>query len=253
MSSFLLELLSPRKFRSTGYMIPGRSKLLVEIGGILSFVTPKTNSLAILAGLHEPKTVNWFKVASGDVVVDVGAHIGRYSLLAARWASKVVSIEPEPSNFSELLDNIRLNKFTNVIALRVALSDAPGMRTFYLASGGDTGTSSIEPEWSWRLDTSRQRKTIQVKSETLDRVIASLGLNKIDWLKIDVESHELAVLHGSRITLAMTKHLILEVAEGNEATCREIVRAAGFSLVSIDEGKKEEGIRASSNWLLARA
>src|SRR5712692_565800 len=98
-ASFLFEFLAPSKFKSTGYMIPGKSRLIVEVGGVFFFVTAKTDSLALLSGLHEPRTVNWFRVESGDVVVDGGAHIGRYSLLAAKCASKVISIKPEPSNF----------------------------------------------------------------------------------------------------------------------------------------------------------
>jgi FkbM family methyltransferase len=240
-------------FKSTGFMIPGKSRLIVRAGGALWFVEPKTNSLAILAGLHEPRTIGWFKVEPNDVVVDVGAHIGRYSLIAARMASRVVSIEPEDSNFKMLVDNIRLNGFSNISPLQLALSDSPGNRLFYIATGGDTGTHSVEPEWRRMLDTKRRRKSITVRCETLDRVVISLGLARIDWLKIDVEGHEIEVLKGSTATLSITRNLILEVAEGNEDACRKQLGKAGMRLVSIDQGRKERGIRASSNWLLTRA
>src|SRR5438445_13762141 len=120
--SVLLYLLAPARFRSVGYLIPGRSKLTVTIGGVHANVRPGTTDLAIFATAHEPRTSSWFRVKPGDVVVDVGAHIGRYTLMAARYASRVVAVEPEPSNFFALLSNIRFNSYSNVTALCVALS-----------------------------------------------------------------------------------------------------------------------------------
>ncbi len=250
-SSFILVVMSRGKFKSTGHLIPGRARLRVATAGVLAEVTPGNNSLALFAGVHEPKTTAWFEVKSGEVVVDVGAHIGRYSLIAAKRASKVVSVEPDPSNFAMLEFNIQLNGFSNVTPMWLALSNSPGKRRFYLAGGGDTGTSSLESSWLWRLDTVK-RKEIEVECETLDRLVDSMGLEMINWLKIDVEGHEVAVLQGSHATLARTRRLILEVAERNEMDCRELVQRAGLEIVSVDEGKKEEGVRASSNWLLCR-
>ena len=249
-ASFVMELLLPGKFKSTGYLIPGRSKLRVIFEGIRTDVSPRTNSLAIIAGVHEPKTTTWFRVSQGETVIDVGAHIGRYTLIAAKTASRVISIEPEPTNYALLQNNIKINNFTNITALRVALSNERSLKKFYLAGGGDTGTSSLEQDFSWRLDLGTKRMVVEVETRTLDSVVDSLKISVIDWLKIDVEGHEVHVLEGGGQTLARTRKLILEVAEGNEDACKEFVRHAGFDTVAVEEGKKAAGLRANSNWLL---
>jgi UDP-3-O-acyl-N-acetylglucosamine deacetylase len=110
----------------------------------------------------------------------------------------------------------------------------------------------LESSWSWTLDAGTKRTEVEVECETLDLLFDSLGLNQIDWLKIDVEGHEIPVLEGAKGTLARTRKLILEVAEGNETDCRELMRQAGFEVVAIDQGEKEEGLRPTSNWLLRR-
>lgn len=252
LASFVNVVLMRGRFKSTGHLTPGRSRLKVATAGIIAEVTPGNNSLALLAGVHEPRTTTWFDVKRGDVVLDVGAHIGRYTLIAAKRASRVVSIEPDPSNFAMLESNIRLNNFSNIVPLRLAVSSSPGRRRLFLAGGGDSGTSSLEPSWSWILDTGLERRHIEVECETLDLLVSSLGVEHIDWLKIDVEGHEIDVLEGAKATLARTGKIILEVAEGNEAVCTELVTRAGFNLAAMDQGLKEEGLRASSNWLLSR-
>jgi len=252
LASFVMVALIRGRFKSTGHLTPGSSRLRVATAGVLADVTPGNNSLALLAGVHEPKTTTWFNVKPGEVVVDVGAHIGRYTLIAAKHASRVVSVEPDPSNFAMLISNVKLNHFGNVTPLQLAVSNNPGRRLFFLAGRGDTGTSSLESGWSWTLDAGVKRREVEVECETLDRLVVSLGLERIDWLKIDVEGHEIAVLEGAKTALARTGRLILEVAEGNETACGELVSQAGFELVSIDRGKKEYELRASSNWLLYR-
>ncbi len=249
--SFVMVAVARQRFKSTGHLTPGSSKLRVATAGVLADIAPGNNSLALLAGVHEPKTTTWFDPKPGEVVVDIGAHIGRYTLIAAKHRSRVISIEPDPSNFAMLKSNIRLNRFWNVVPLQMAVSDSSGKRPFFLAGGGDTGTSSLEPDWFWTLDEGVRRK-VEVECETLDRLVARLDLERIDWLKIDVEGHEIPVLEGAKQALGRTKRLILEVTEGNEPVCRDLVRQAGFGTVSIDVREKEKGIRASRNWFLHR-
>ena len=243
--SILLYLLAPARFRSVGYLIPGRSKLTVTIGGVHANVRPGTTDLAIFATAHEPRTSSWFKVKPGDVVVDVGAHIGRYTLMAARYASRVVAVEPEPSNFSALLSNIRFNSYSNVIALCVALSDQNRKLPLHVAALGNMGSSSLEPESNGQ-GTDWIRGTVDVQCDTLDNIVARLNLESIDWLKIDVERHEIPVLEGAQETLARAKNVILEVSRGNEASCSKLMERAGLDYRSIDVGTR------SSNWFLTR-
>ena len=243
--SILLYLLAPARFRSVGYLIPGHSKLTVTIGGVHANVRPGTTDLAILATAHEPRTSSWFQVKPGDVVVDVGAHIGRYTLMAARYASRVVAVEPEPSNYSALLSNIRFNSYSNVTALCVALSDQNRKLPLHVAALGNMGSSSLEPE-SIGQGTESKRGTVEVQCDTLDSIVARLNLESIDWLKIDVERHEIPMLEGAQETLAKARNVILEVSRGNEAACIKLMKRAGLDYTSIDVGVR------SSNWFLTR-
>src|SRR3989475_11357916 len=74
--SVLLYLLAPARFRSVGYLIPGHSKLTVTIGGVHANVRTGNTELANFSTAHEPRTLSWFMVNQGAVVVDVDAHIG---------------------------------------------------------------------------------------------------------------------------------------------------------------------------------
>ena len=245
--SLLAKILAPARFGAVGLLIPGRGKLTIAVGGVFAHVRPGTNDLDLLAPSYEPQTAAWIRVKTGDFVIDVGAHIGRYTLFAAKRAARVVAIEPDPSNFSLLQANIQLNNLKNVTALNWALSSSRGRRRLYLADRENTGTSSLEAKWVSAPLNRGPKNSVEVECVTLDHLVESLGLETIDWLKIDVEGHEVAVLEGAPHALRCARHLILEVAEGNEDACRNLVRQAGLQLVAIEWGAP------TSNWFLVRS
>ncbi len=240
------KVLVPGWYTSVGAAIPGRSVLTVSALGVWVQVRPRTNDIDLFVH-HEPLTASWFQVRPGDVVVDVGAHIGRYTLPAARFASRVISLEPDPENFALLEANVRLNGFRNVTLLRIAASDRAGSSSLQRATGPNRGTSSLRPPEDEPGDSTRIGETVTVLCDTLDHILEPFGLDRIDWLKIDVEGHERQVLAGARKTLALARHLVLEVANGNEATCRPAIHSSGLRLVA-----EEAGVPAS-NWLIVRA
>jgi FkbM family methyltransferase len=202
----------------------------------------------LFAASAEPETLEWFQVQRGDTVVDVGAHIGRYTLTAAKRASNVIAIEPEPSNFALLETNTRLNRFRNVTLIRMATSNRKGRIALYLADRGDTGTSSLEANWSSETMESGARKALEVDCDTLDNIMAARRISKVDWLKIDVEGHEVPTLEGAGLILRHTSHLIIEVSGGNERACEALTRAAGLEIVRVEV----LGVR-TANWLLGRS
>src|SRR5438309_6727367 len=146
--SMLLRILAPSRFGSVGFWVRGNTNLGVSVDGVRFDVRPRTNDLDLISSKHEPLVTRSFQVAAGDVVVDVGAHIGRYALRAAARASRVIAVEPDPSNFSLLERNVRLNGFSNVVLVPHALSSRAGTRALWLAASGNTGTSSVDPNAS---------------------------------------------------------------------------------------------------------
>lgn len=113
------------------------------------------------------------------VIVDVGANIGVYSIYIARKFphAKVYAIEPEESNYNQLLRNIRLNKLTNINPIRAIVSTEIGTRTLFLST--ISTCHSIE----FRIGGEKQ---------TVESIKLSC-LGRIDLLKVDIEGAEYEV------------------------------------------------------------
>ncbi len=245
-ASVVLNRVAPSRFGSVGLWIPGQQNLCVSLDGIRFYVRPHTNDLDLISRTHEPVTTRWFRVEPRDTVVDVGAHIGRYTLMAATKASKVIAVEPDPSSFQLLKANVALNGFSNVVVVPEALSSTRGTRLLRLASRDNTGTSSISPDGVAEPTVGEISAEVRVRSDTLDHLVETFHVRRIDWLKIDVEGHEIEVLRGGPAALKVTRKLILEVTESTDETCRRIVELAGFELDGIERGDP------ASNWLLLK-
>jgi len=230
------------RHRAVGERIPGRSPVTVSVLGVKFQVRPGTNDLDLLVH-HEPETLAWFRVHPGDVVVDVGAHIGRYTVLGARLGGDVVSIEPDPANFEMLAANVRLNRLSNVHLERVAVSDANGVRRFLPSTGSNRGTSALaSTSGSCSL-----QEGVLVECRCLDDIVECHGLSRIDWLKIDIEGHEVEALRGASRCLSITRWLSLEVTAESEEACRSITDRAGFRIEAEERGDP------ASNLLMRRA
>jgi len=242
--SFYMKVFQPKSFHCVGAVIPGDTDLVISFMGVRYRVRPGTNDLDLLLH-HESRTLDWFQPKAGDVVVDVGAHIGRYALQAAALNCRVVAVEPDPMNYATLQENVSLNGFRNIRLYQVALSDQPGQRALRMASGTNRGTSSLEID-SNAVANEPGPAEIKVVCETLDALTMREGIERIDWLKIDVEGHELAVLRGAPRSLETTLRLILEVRNDHEEPCRRILEKAGFELRDVESGYP------ASNWFLWR-
>ena len=100
------------------------------------------------SGVWEPAATAAFRslLSPGDVCVDVGAHVGYYTLLASKLvgpAGHVFALEPAPSTFEALSSNLASNAVTNVTALRFAAGAAHGRAALYDPPSGNAGRASI--------------------------------------------------------------------------------------------------------------
>lgn len=140
------------------------------------------------------------------VFIDVGAHIGKYTVPAAfERPTTVIAIEPDPFNFELLEENISRNMLSNVIPINKGAYSSAGKIPFYTTEAGE-GMHSI-----YRQPESRQEATIEV--DTLDHIFDELQLNKpVTLIKIDVEGAEYEVLKGAeKILQQFHPDLIIEV------------------------------------------
>ena len=146
----------------------------------------------------------------GEVAIDIGAHIGSYTLRLAKRFTNVIAFEPNPFNRHILSLNVHLNSATNIQVEDAAVSEHNGVSSFFLHRGAD-GTGSLnEHHYGFKYD-----KMIQVKTRTLD----SFDFSRIDLLKIDAEGNELQILKGGSGTIEKTKPILaIEVHQARTAS-----------------------------------
>lgn len=130
-----------------------------------------------------------------DVVVDVGAHMGFFTLKVARVVKKVIAVEPDPVNFQFLLQNVDSNKFTDkTILSKVAL-------------GRDNGSIFLDRTgYGFGRSRSTWKKTnYPCKMQTLSSLVLENNLNEVNLIKIDTEGFELDILEGAIAVLQRYK------------------------------------------------
>jgi len=148
-------------------------------------------------GVHEPDETELFKtlVKPSMVVVDIGANIGYYSLIAAKLVDevgKVYAFEPEPNNYKLLLANIAANCLSNVVPIQKAVSNKVGTMRLFLDKG-NWGAHTLSAD---NIET-ELRGTIEVETTTLDAFFKNEMSTAVDIIKMDVQGAEGLVLEGA--------------------------------------------------------
>ncbi len=160
-------------------------------------------------GGREPEVESVFKPERGWTVLDIGAHVGYYTVKSSKMVGEegqVVSVEPFRGNHELLLKNLETNSCTNVQVVKKALTNFNGSTKLY--SGTDSGHNTLLGESVFATDTWED-----VDAVTLDTLLDELGIDSIDLAKIDVEGNELSLLEGARrvLTEGRIHRLVLEV------------------------------------------
>ncbi|MBS3069311.1 FkbM family methyltransferase [Candidatus Micrarchaeota archaeon] len=158
----------------------------------------------------------------GKLVVDAGAHVGLFSMLASVFARKVVSVEPSAGNYDLLRENISQNSIGNVTAINKALwADENGI-DFYEAATS-SGHSAIACE-------SHVKKT-HVETTTIESIVKEHG--DIDLLKMDIEGSEFGVFRAiDSAVLKRIKKIVAEIhaAKGEPGLIAQRLEAEGFKV-----------------------
>jgi FkbM family methyltransferase len=162
---------------------------------------------------REGELLERFNPKEGDVVVDVGAHIGRYTLISSKRVGskgKVVAIEAHPSVSKMLNKNITLNQITNVTSLNNAVYSKETKIKLY-DHRKQVDATIYNTVMTGRV--SDQDAFVEVDANTLDNILQQNGIKAedVNWLKVDVEGAELEVLRGATNVLSKSKNITLLV------------------------------------------
>ena len=180
----------------------------VEVSGLAIYWLPSACWYIrnFIAGTFEENSVRIFKslLRPGATVLDLGAHIGLYSLLAGQIAGsegRVYAFEPDPTVFPVLIRNITANGFAEIIhAEQKAVGNTEGSVKFFLAST-QSGYSSIYPAGI------KNAQCIEVQMTTLNSFLASEGWPPVDLIKMDIEGSEPLAFQGMKETAHRNTHL----------------------------------------------
>jgi FkbM family methyltransferase len=136
--------------------------------------------------VNEDYTGKFYEIKKGDVIFDLGANVGSFSIYAAKKGAKVVAFEPDPFNIKYISKNIEINNLKErIIVYTDAVTEKIG--TINLSISDNHACGSI-------INTINTTSSIEVKTTTINKVIEELDINKIDLFKIDVEGAEYVIL-----------------------------------------------------------
>ena len=167
-----------------------------ENGTLMFFPEKSTGQWFYESGMAERNLINWVNdafIRPDGVFLDIGAHVGTYSMVCGKKAKHTYSFECSPRTFCYLAANIALHGLEyNVTPISSALGDKNGIIEYIIRSedGGGNGVKHLS-------DADTKLKKVSVDLRTLD----SFGLTNITFIKIDVEGFEKEVLLGAKDTL----------------------------------------------------
>ena len=175
---------------------------------------------------YEPRT--------GDTIIDLGAGLGGEVCLFSRLvgeSGRVVSIEAHPRIFDGLRQTIELNGLTNVVPVQCAVVGEPGR----VLIGDDHVNHNLNGL------TGDTVGAVAVTGRRLDEIVRSLGVDRVDLLKMNIEGAELAVLESSRDVLATVDNLVVSchdfLADGPGPDWRrtfdrvtDLLKSAGYAV-----------------------
>lgn len=225
-----------------------RGQVCVEAEGHKLFLDPQDMGMArsflLFKGRWEETETRLFSslVKEGMTVVDIGANVGYYTLLAARLVGprgKVFAFEPNPQNFALLSRNVETNGYRNVALIPRAVSDTSGTAALCIDRASSGGHS---------LSTFRGgADTVQVGTVSLDDYFAGKR-TVVDVLKMDAEGAEMAIFAGMQHVLARNPDLAMlteffpramrGLGHRPEEYIRQLV-GCGFQIHPIDEDHGE--------------
>lgn len=240
---FLLRLLRAGIFRGPALALLRRRTWTVEGGeGVGLKLSFPQNPDYILGSSELPVQRAFARyLRRGGVFYDVGANVGFFSLLAARFVGREGSVycfEPVTENAATIRRNAELNSMKNISIFDVAVGCASGVSELHLSKwdGGASLSGSEAPT----------PKPVEVRSVpvvALDEIVSAKELRAPTLVKIDVEGAELGVIRGMLETISKFKPVVIyEVDDGNRASFErrwevldQLVKGLGYDVAHLED------------------
>ena len=191
------------------------------------FPTPRTAILGHFLETQSSVFEKEFIINDGDIVIDIGAYVGSFSLLATRRkANLIIAIEPNPYSFKCLKLNTQLND--NIICKNMGVWNTKENLIFFIDKKYPIADSLVIPPIN--------HEKINIKVDTLDNIINEYKLQTIDFVKMNIEGAEIEALQGMDKTLKITKKIVIDAhhVRENELTIPkvlELLERYGFKLM----------------------
>ena len=168
----------------------------------------------------------FFKVKSGQVVIDAGAYIGGFTFYVAKKvgkAGRVIAFEPDPKNYQILKRNIENSNFKNIILINKALGNS--VKEVELESANHFSSVVIKTS---------KKPTYKVQQTTIDQEISRLGIQKVDFIKMNIEGAETNAIKGATKTLLNTRYISISChdvqGENTSLVVTPLLEKSGFDV-----------------------
>ncbi len=210
--------------------------------GLKFIVRARTMDKSVLKEVWINKIYDRFgvNVEKGDTVIDIGGHIGIFSVYASSISAtgKVYAFEPFEENFKRLEEHKKLNNQKNLFVFHCGVSAVDGTQTLYLSPDNNTGGHSLH------LKTHSENK-VQVKTVRLSEFCQREKIEKIDFLKLDCEGAEFEIILSDPSILQKVRKIIMECHPYGNHTVDEmtaLLKNSGFQINGV-YGDDPTGVR----------
>ena len=177
-------------------------------------------------GTYEYMEVDWWKkiIKPGMVGCDIGVNKGYYSLFFAKlvgYRGRVLSFEPDAENCVWIRKTLSANFYKNIKLYQIALYNKTGESNFF--KGHFSGHHSLIIDFGLGMS--------KVKTRKLDDVLKEENINKIDFMKIDVEGAEVEVLEGAQSLLKQQKpKLMIDIHNIDKKKFFNLLKNHGYKI-----------------------
>lgn len=257
----LYRLLRHVDFRGKGRLrkllpVPAEGRRVARFPGGMSLDLDLRESIQrdYYAGLYDRFELELVRrhLARGGDFVDVGAHVGLYTVAAAlnlRGRGRIIAFEPNPAARAQLVENLALNGCDNVLVSAKAVADTVGETLLHVPATPDPSFSSLE---GGRF---AEGEPVRVQTTTIDHEVETAGLVPA-VVKVDVEGSERAVLDGMERTFVHRPVLLVEVGPDTAGAIEAALGERGYRAYFIGRRALEPGLargRGTFNALLLPA